>query len=233
MRNKFYTCLLLFLLPVLASVLIFSCGKDHAIDVKKYGNCSNKVQDQNETGMDCGGVCQPCASCNDGIKNQGEDGVDCGGPCVSCVPACTVASSKVNYTLYPSPTAYENTASSGASYLNNSLSSEIIINVSGSALVGMHIRFRDEFNPFDVVPMNETMVFTTVKSSFDQRSDNQVVVDYNYNFGFSGHNGGIDAGQAIHFTRTGTKKARIQFCNLKGGSTTSGTDVFEINIETF
>ncbi len=66
---------------------------------------------QGETGVDCGGPCEPCgpgegcakptdceslscqegrcadASCADEIRNQGETGVDCGGPCEPC-PSC-------------------------------------------------------------------------------------------------------------------------------------------------
>jgi hypothetical protein len=46
------------------------------------------VQNQGETGVDCGGPCAACASCNDGTQNQGETGVDCGGPCAAC-PTCS------------------------------------------------------------------------------------------------------------------------------------------------
>jgi len=52
--------------------------------------CFDGVQNQGETGVDCGGpcpACQPQATCFDGVQNQGETGVDCGGPC----PACNVA----------------------------------------------------------------------------------------------------------------------------------------------
>ncbi len=31
--------------------------------------------------IDCGGSCSPCPSCSDKIQNQGERGIDCGGPC--------------------------------------------------------------------------------------------------------------------------------------------------------
>ncbi len=47
-------------------------------------SCNDGIQSGNETGVDCGGNCPPCASCNDGIQNQGETGVDCGGPCSPC-----------------------------------------------------------------------------------------------------------------------------------------------------
>jgi len=56
--------------------------------------CSNGVQDGDETGIDCGGscpnVCQVTVdpTCDDGIMNGDETGVDCGG--ATC-PACAMA----------------------------------------------------------------------------------------------------------------------------------------------
>jgi len=53
-----------------------------------YASCSDGIQNQGETGVDCGGSCAACAvapTCSDGIQNQGETGVDCGGPCAACV----------------------------------------------------------------------------------------------------------------------------------------------------
>ncbi len=49
--------------------------------------CFDKIKNQNEEGVDCGGVCDPCPTCEDEILNQGEEGVDCGGPCSPC-PSC-------------------------------------------------------------------------------------------------------------------------------------------------
>jgi len=46
--------------------------------------CNDGIQNQGETGVDCGGPCSACATCNDGLQNQGETGVDCGGPCNAC-----------------------------------------------------------------------------------------------------------------------------------------------------
>lgn len=51
--------------------------------------CADGIQNQGETGVDCGGPCSPCPpvpSCTDGIQNQGETGIDCGGPCSPCAP---------------------------------------------------------------------------------------------------------------------------------------------------
>ncbi|MDP4999802.1 MAG: M43 family zinc metalloprotease [Saprospiraceae bacterium] len=50
--------------------------------------CNDGIRNQGETGIDCGGPCTACATCNDGIQNQGETGIDCGGPCTACV-SCT------------------------------------------------------------------------------------------------------------------------------------------------
>ena len=61
--------------------------KDTGINV---GTCSDGIQNQDETGIDCGGTkCSPCPTletCSDGIKNQDETGIDCGG---SKCPACS------------------------------------------------------------------------------------------------------------------------------------------------
>jgi hypothetical protein len=54
--------------------------------------CTDGIQNQGETGIDCGGPCAPCPSgptCTDGIQNQGETGIDCGGPCAPCPPTPT------------------------------------------------------------------------------------------------------------------------------------------------
>ncbi len=49
--------------------------------------CNDGIQNGNETGVDCGGSCEPCTvdpTCNDGIQNGNETGVDCGGSCEPC-----------------------------------------------------------------------------------------------------------------------------------------------------
>ncbi len=46
--------------------------------------CSDGIQNQGETGVDCGGPCAACPTCNDGIQNGNETGVDCGGSCSPC-----------------------------------------------------------------------------------------------------------------------------------------------------
>ena len=50
--------------------------------------CDDGLKNGIETGVDCGGPCDPCATCDDGEQNQGELGVDCGGPCDQACPSC-------------------------------------------------------------------------------------------------------------------------------------------------
>ncbi len=57
-------------------------------------SCTDGIQNGNETGIDCGGNCAPCAtpptnSCTDGIQNGNETGIDCGGDCAPCAPSNT------------------------------------------------------------------------------------------------------------------------------------------------
>ena len=50
--------------------------------------CDDGVQNGDETGVDCGGSCEPCMTmptCDDGIQNGDETGIDCGGSCEPCV----------------------------------------------------------------------------------------------------------------------------------------------------
>ncbi|MFC1691007.1 LamG-like jellyroll fold domain-containing protein [Nanoarchaeota archaeon] len=55
-------------------------------------SCYDGVQNNGESGVDCGGKCPRCPSCSDGKMNchddKCEEGTDCGGPCaVGCGPA--------------------------------------------------------------------------------------------------------------------------------------------------
>jgi hypothetical protein len=54
-----------------------------------FASCSDGILNQDETDVDCGGVCPACPSCFDGIQNGDETGVDCGGTnCLPC-PTCS------------------------------------------------------------------------------------------------------------------------------------------------
>ncbi len=52
-------------------------------------SCYNKIKDEGETHVDCGGQCGQCPTCTDRTQNQGERGIDCGGPCENICPTCS------------------------------------------------------------------------------------------------------------------------------------------------
>ena len=69
----FYVCFMMF-----GIIMFTSCGDDET--------CSDGLLNQDETGIDCGGVCTACVTCSDGIQNGDEEGVDCGGTdCDACL----------------------------------------------------------------------------------------------------------------------------------------------------
>lgn len=70
--------LFLFLFAMIGAFTIASCGDDET--------CTDGIQNQDESGVDCGGVCDACPTCTDGIQNGDETGVDCGGSdCDDCL----------------------------------------------------------------------------------------------------------------------------------------------------
>lgn len=65
------------------------CGGECALCPE---HCSNGVEDQDETGIDCGGSsCTACAShCSNGVMDNDELGIDCGGSsCTACASHCS------------------------------------------------------------------------------------------------------------------------------------------------
>lgn len=73
----------------------FSTGEveDYTVNISGAPSptCTDAIQNQGETGVDCGGPCPACPTCNDGIQNQNETGIDCGGFC----PACPMGDSTI------------------------------------------------------------------------------------------------------------------------------------------
>ncbi len=76
-----------FLLLLIATLFFTHC--------KKEESCTDGKLNQNESSIDCGGVCTACATCADGIRNQDETDVDCGG---SCTNVCSIISNRQSYT---------------------------------------------------------------------------------------------------------------------------------------
>ena len=83
MKNLKSSILLLFLAVTVTSVVFNSCRPDEI----EPETCTDGIRNQDETGVDCGGVCNACPTCSDGIQNGEEVGVDCGGACDAC-PTC-------------------------------------------------------------------------------------------------------------------------------------------------
>ena len=78
----------------LSSFIYYGCKKKDST-----ATCSDGIQNQSETAIDCGGPCLACATCSDGIQNQNETGVDCGGPCTACTTVLCDGNGKNTY--YP------------------------------------------------------------------------------------------------------------------------------------
>ena len=66
-----------------------SCLPERGVCGPKGRTCFDKIQNNGEVGIDCGGPCKPCSQCGNDIKDKGEAGIDCGGPCRPCTVQCT------------------------------------------------------------------------------------------------------------------------------------------------
>ena len=73
---------------ILAASLMVLCNyscKEDPVECPTCITCDDGIQNGDETGIDCGGSCQPCENfCNDGIQNGDETDIDCGGSCCPC-----------------------------------------------------------------------------------------------------------------------------------------------------
>jgi hypothetical protein len=206
----------LFIAAISFCVMFFSC-KDHKIDKDKYGNCTDAVQNQNEEGIDCGGVCAPCSSCDDGIKNNNETGIDCGGVCTSCTPPCTIPAATLDYTLFSSSSFSTDGSQSASSGYYSGVNDDISISLSGGVLIHIGIRFKEDFNPITFIPLNSTMIFKTLSySTFNIYNDNEVKI--NYYDSFNNFSGSVEAGYLIYLTKISNTTVRIQFCNILGSN---------------
>jgi hypothetical protein len=67
---------------------------EYSEDVPVVETCFDGIINQDETGVDCGGVCTPCPipeTCVDNIMNQDETGIDYGGVCGTDDPVAAPA----------------------------------------------------------------------------------------------------------------------------------------------
>ncbi|HTM43918.1 MAG TPA: PQQ-dependent sugar dehydrogenase [Polyangiaceae bacterium] len=133
--------------------------------------CADGIQNQGETGLDCGGPCAACAAvcgngllegseqcddgntvntdscsnschtptCADGIQNQGETGLDCGGPCAACgsTPVKLSVTAATSAGAYQTPPAYAWDGNTQTRYTNdgNLATASITFTLSSSAQI--------------------------------------------------------------------------------------------------
>ena len=95
----------LFLTALAIGALAFSsCSNDDEPPIADItATCNDGIQNQGETGVDCGGPnCQPCtvatATCEDGIQNGDETGVDIGGSCAEIITVSGEISADTTWT---------------------------------------------------------------------------------------------------------------------------------------
>ncbi len=141
--------------PYFGSGVIAVSGINEGLFLLKITNaaCSDGIQNNGETGIDCGGPeCLPCPTCDDGIKNGNETAIDCGGP--DC-PACP-AESCPTYDFTGAVVSYDaNDNDQGTATVQD-----------GGATVFM------TGNAWKAVPINYTLTPNTV-IEFDFRSTTQ------------------------------------------------------------
>ncbi len=70
---------------------IWNGGNCDGVVIPPAETCSDGIQNQDETGVDTGGLCTPppVPSCTDGIQNQNETGIDSGGVCTITAETCS------------------------------------------------------------------------------------------------------------------------------------------------
>ncbi|MCI4649560.1 T9SS type A sorting domain-containing protein, partial [Phaeodactylibacter sp.] len=91
----------------------FKDSEDYEIVVTDGGGggndptCDDGIQNGDETGVDCGGSCAPCATCDDGIQNGDETGVDCGGSCAPCQVTCESFQLTLNFDDFAAETSWQ------------------------------------------------------------------------------------------------------------------------------
>ncbi len=100
-----------------ACMNLFTQGqKDRMRALFAAGGFRASLLNSNGCGSSGGGGGGNTATCNDGIQNQGETGVDCGGPCTACQTGCNQNEITISITFdnYPEETSWTITNSNGA-----------------------------------------------------------------------------------------------------------------------
>lgn len=212
MKNKSYKIFLLTLILTSFTVIYTSCKRHHDFKdiTSKQGSCSDGIQNQDETSIDCGGVCGSCQSCTDGIKNGTETGVDCGGAsCSTCTSPCV----SYNNTSLIKMGGTTN-ASVYSAYVDQSNSGHIVIDLYTNAygITGYDIYLGS--NTFASLAVGAQQVYTTIDpnvvTSLQGGQASVTITQGSPNF--TQYYGA--ANSHIYFKRITTTQMEVWFCNL-------------------
>jgi hypothetical protein len=226
-------------MATLVSLLYVSCKRHHPLDKdshgNKIGNCYDGIQNQDETKVDCGGVCKSCAGCDDGVQNGGETGIDCGGSqCNTCSPPstpnnCNTLSNKTyivmggtsNCTVYG---AYLNTANPGHGIATVHM--DLNTNFNSISSYDIDLGAYDFAN----MPVGTQRVYTTVGSdnNFYLQGGQAFVTITQGGFNFAQYYG--KAGQQIYFKKISSTLTQVWFCGLYTEDTASPQNTYYFSV---
>ena len=214
MKKNTYKIFLLTLILTSFTLIYTSCKRHHDFKdiTSKQGTCTDGIQNQDETSVDCGGVCGACQSCTDGIKNGTETGVDCGGAsCSTCNSPC------VSYTN----TTYINMSgvvnASVFAYVDSQNSAHIVmdINTNAFSISGYDIYLGS--SAYSSLAVGAQQVYTVVNSSYSGTSGAMQAGQASVTITQTGFNPTQyygTAGSYIYFKRISTTQMQVWFCNL-------------------
>ena len=210
MKNKSYKIFLLTLILTSFTLVYTSCKRHHDFKdiTSKQGTCSDGIQNQDETSIDCGGVCGACQSCTDGVKNGTETGVDCGGGCSTCTSPCISYTNSTHINMGGAANA------SVYAYIDPNNSSHIIMDVNTNAfnISGYDIYLGS--NTFASLGVGAQQVYTTVDPNIvtSVQGGQASVTITQTGFNYAQYYGA--ANSHIYFKRITATQMQVWFCNL-------------------
>jgi len=237
-KAKLYS-LSLTLIIFAASVFYVSCKHAHPLDKdfkgNPLGNCFDGVKNQNETSIDCGGVCTACASCNDGVQNSGETGIDCGGStCTTCAPPSSPNScSTLNNQSVINMGGTSNAALYGA-YLNTSSPSHGVATIHIDLYTNSHniSSYDIDFAAQDFANMavGTQRVYTTVgyNDASSMNAGQTFVMITQTGFSYAQYSS--KSGQYIYIKKISASLTQVWFCGLYTEETTSPQNTYNFSV---
>ncbi|MCZ4408800.1 BACON domain-containing protein [Cryomorphaceae bacterium 1068] len=124
----------------LGAILLGGCSKDEDDDNVGSGTCSDGIQNQNETDVDCGGICSPCSMVQPNTLNVSSQsfsfGSSSGSRSVSITSNVDWSVSTSSFWISASPSSGSDNGSISVSVSSNSSTSSRsgVVTVSGGGL---------------------------------------------------------------------------------------------------